>query len=118
MLRAVASPAQDLGFNSGSFAVTAGAEYRLRLAGRIPEASVGSAYVGAIFLTAADVEVGRDVHPLVPAVISAGTATTDAAGRFALTSSALEAGRYRLRAAYSGDAAHWPAWADVGATVP
>ncbi len=50
MLRAVASPAQTLGFNSDAFAVTPGAEYRLWVAGRFPEASIGSAYVAVIFL--------------------------------------------------------------------
>jgi hypothetical protein len=118
MLRAVATPAQELGFNAEGFAVSPGSEYRLWLAGRFPAASVGSAYVTPIFLTAADVEVRRDIHPLAPAIILAGTTTTDGAGRFSITSSGLEAGRYRLRATYPGDAARWPAWAEADATVP
>jgi hypothetical protein len=118
MLRVVATPTQDIGDNSGSFAVTPGAEYRFWLAVRVPEASVGSAYVAAIFLTADWSEVRRDIHPLAPAPISVGTATADASGRFSLTSSALEAGRYRLRAAYPGDATRWPAWAEADALVP
>ncbi len=60
----------------------------------------------------------RGTHPLAPAAIPVGTATADATGRFSLTSSALEAGRYRLRAACPGDATRWPAWAEASALVP
>ncbi len=118
MLRVVVVPTQDLGFNSDPFAVTPGASYRFWLAGRIPEASIGSAYAGVIFLGPAETEVRRDVRPLAPVAIEAGRATTGATGAFALTSSDLEAGRYRLRAAFPGDAARWPAWAEAEALVP
>ena len=118
MLRAVVSPVQTLGFNSDAFAVTPAAEYRFWLAGRIPETSIGSAYAAVIFLAASDAEVRRDAQALAPAPIPVGTATTDATGSFSLTSSALDAGRYRLRAAYPGDATRWPAWAKADALVP
>lgn len=118
MLRAVVTSSQTLGLNSGDFAVTPGAEYRMWLAARIPEASIGSAYVAAIFLKADGSEVRRDIRQLAPAPIAIGTATTDATGAFSLTASALEAGRYRLRASYAGDEVLWPAWADVEATAP
>ncbi len=118
MLRAVATHGQELGFNSDAFAVRPGSDYQLWVAGRFPATSVGGAYVAPIFLTAADVEVQRDIQPLAPATISAGTTTTDGAGRFSMTSSGLEPGRYRLRATYPGDAARWPARAEADATVP
>ncbi len=79
---------------------------------------VGSAYVAPIFLTADWSEVRREIHPLAPAAIPVGTATADATGAFSPTSSALEAGRCRLRAAYPGDANRWPAWAKADALVP
>ena len=118
MLRVVATPAQAVGDNSDSFAVTPGAAYRFWLAVRVPEASVGSAYIAPIFLTADWSEVRRDIHPLAAAAISVGTATADASGRFSLTTSAMDAGRYSLQASYPGDAARWPAWAKADALVP
>ncbi len=118
MLRAVASPTQTIGFNSDGFTVTPGAEYRLWVGGRFPEASIGSAYLAVIFLRSSDVESRRDRIPLAPVAIPLGGATTDAAGGYSFASSALEAGRYRLRAAYPGDATRWPAWAKADALVP
>ena len=118
MLRVVATPAQYIGDNSGSFAVTPGAEYRFWVAVRVPEASIGSAYIAPIFLRTEQSEGRRDIHPLAPAPIPVGTATTDAAGAFSLTTSVIEAGRYRLRAAYPGDAARWPAEAQVDTLAP
>jgi hypothetical protein len=117
MLHAVATSAQSLGFNSDGFGVVPGAAYRFWLAGRIPEASIGSAYVAVIFLSA-DLEVRRDVHPLAPAAIELGAAAADSFGRFSLTSAVLEPGRYWLRATYPGDASRWPAWADADVAVP
>jgi hypothetical protein len=84
----------------------------------VPEASVGSAYVAPIFLRTGWSEVRRDIHPLAPVAIPVGTATTDASGRFSLATSALEAGCYRVRAAYPGGAARWPAWAHVEVIAP
>ena len=118
MLRVVATTTQAVGDNSGSFAVTPGAQYRFWVASRIPEASIGSAYIAPIFLVAGGSEVRRDIHQLAPAPIPVGTATADATGAFSLTTSAMEAGRYRLRAAYPGDDARWPAWARVDVIVP
>jgi hypothetical protein len=118
MLRVVATTTQAVGDNSGSFAVTPGAEYRFWAAARIPEGSIGSAYIAPIFLVAGGSEVRRDIHQLAPAPIPVGTATADATGAFSLTTSAMEAGRYRLRAAYPGDDARWPAWARVDVIVP
>jgi len=117
MLRAVASSSETLGFNSDTFGVTPGAEYRFWFSGRVPEASIGSAYVAVIFVSDVS-EVRRDVHPLAPAAISLGDLTTDRTGWFSFTSPTLEVGRYRLRATYPGDATRWPAWADADVAIP
>ena len=118
MLRVVVTPTQTLLSNSGSFAVTPGAQYRFWDAARIPEASIGSAYIAPIFLKADQSEVRRDSHPLAPAPIPVGTATTDATGAFLLTTSVMEPGRYDLRAGYAGDDARWPARAAVDGVIP
>jgi hypothetical protein len=118
MFRVVATPTQAVGVESASFAVTPGAAYRFWVAVRVPESSVGSAYVAPIFLKADGSEVRRDIHPLVPAPIPLGSATTDPAGAFSLATSALEAGRYHLQAGFAGDAIHWPARARVDLVVP
>ena len=118
MLRVVATPTQAVGDNSGSFAVTPGAAYRFWIAVRVPEASVGSAYVAPIFLRADQSEVRRDIHPLAPGPIAVGTATTDATGAYALTMSGVDAGRYWLDATYAGDKAYWPARARTEVTLP
>jgi len=118
MLRVVATPSLAVGDNSGSLAVTPGAAYRFWVATRVPEASIGSASIAPIFLTADWSEVRRDIHPLAAAAISVGTATTAATGAFSLTTSAMDAGRYRLGATYPGDATRWPAWAEADALVP
>lgn len=118
MLRTVVAPVQTLSSNSCAFSVTPGAEYRLWFAARIPEASMGSAYVAPIFLNGDWADLGRDVHPLAPAPIAVGVAVTGAMGRFSLTTDVLEAGRYRLQATYPGDTARWPAWARAEVVVP
>jgi len=118
MLRAVVTPTQTLLSNSGSFAVTPGAQYRFWVAARIPEASIGSAYIAPIFLKADQSEVRRDIHPLAPAPVPVGNATTDAIGAFSATTVVLEAGRYHLRAGYAGDDARWPARAAVDGVIP
>ena len=118
MLRVVATSTQAVGDNSGSFAVTPGAAYRFWIAVRVPEASVGSAYVAPIFLKADQSEVRRDIHPLAPVPIPAGVATTDATGAYTLTTSPLDAGRYRLLVEYAGNATYWPARARTEVEVP
>ena len=118
MLRVVATSTQAVGDNSGSFAVTPGAAYRFWIAVRVPEASVGSAYVAPIFLKADQSEVRRDIHPLAPAPIPAGAATTDSKGAYTLTTSPLDSGRYRLLVEYAGNPTYWPARARTEVTVP
>lgn len=118
MFRVVATPTQAVGVESASFAVTPGATYRFWIAVRVPESSVGSAYIAPIFLKTDWSEVRRDIHQLAPAPIPVGTTTTDATGGYTLTSSSLEAGRYRLLAEYAGDATFWPARARTEVTVP
>jgi len=109
---------QPVGVASASFAVTPDGACRFRVAVRVPEASVGSAYVTPIFLTSVWSEVRRDRYPLAPAPIPAGSATTDAPGGYTLTTSPLEAGRYHLFAEHAGDATYWPARARTEVTVP
>ena len=118
MLRVVATPTQTLVANSGSFAVTPGAEYRFWVAVRVPEASIGNAYVTPNFLATDQIERWRDRYPLAPTPIPVGPTTTDATGAYSVTTSALEAGRYRLAATYAGDPMYWPARAEVEVVVP
>ncbi len=115
MLRVVVSSSQSTGINSGEFGVHPGAAYRIWLDVRVPASSIGSAYVAPIFL--GDQEVGRDIHPLAPARITLGTATTDATGAYVLPVAGLEPGRYAVNATYAGDPARWPARAHAEATV-
>jgi hypothetical protein len=118
VLRAVVTPSQTLGVNSGSFAVTPGATYRFWVAVRVPEASVGSAYIAPIFLGTDQIERRRDTLALAPAPIPLGVATPDAKGAYTLMSSPLDAGRYRLLVEYAGNATYWPARARTEVTVP
>lgn len=113
MFRVVATADQDLGVNSGEFAVTPGAEYRFWLGARVPATSSDSSYVAVFFLTADWIELQRDTHPLAPAAVAAGTATTGPTGAFSVTTVALETGRYGLRAGYAGDDPFWPSTAEV-----
>jgi len=118
MFRVIATPTQAVGVESASFAVTPGATYRFWVAVRVPETSVGSAYIAPIFLKADWSEIRRDIHPLAPAPIPVGTTTTDATGAYSVTTTALEAGRYWLAATYTGDPTYWPAFARMVVTVP
>ena len=118
MMRAVVTPAQHLLSNSGTFPVTPGAAYRLWVAVRVQEASVGSACIAPIFLGTDQIERRRDRLAIAPAPIPAGAATTDATGGFSLTTSPLDAGRYSLLAEYPGNATYWPARARTEVTVP
>jgi hypothetical protein len=120
MLRVVVTPTQTLGFNSQPFAVTPGAQYRMWVAVRVPEASVGHLYLAVVFLKdEAGLQVsGQDTFPLTPAPIPIGSTVTDAAGAYSLTTSPLEPGRYRVLAESAGDATYWPARARTEVTVP
>jgi hypothetical protein len=116
MMRLRASPDQTIMSNSREFSVTPGATYRLWIAARVPEASVGSTTVDLIFLDANGIETDRAPRarlPVAPAPIPVGATTTDAEGGYRLVIADLEPGRYRLTADYAGDAAHWPARAAV-----
>lgn len=115
MLRVAATAAQSAGINSAEFPVHPGATYRVWVEVRVPAASVGNAYLAPIFL--ADQEIRRDIHPLAPAPIALGTATTDGTGAYTLAVTGLEPGRYALSATYAGDATRWPARAHAEATV-
>jgi hypothetical protein len=117
MLRVVATPTQTVMSNSGEFTVTPGAAYRLWLAVRVPEASIGSTVAGIIFLGADGVETERRMVPLAPAPTPAGSAAVDATGAFSLTTSNLEAGRYWLDVTYSGNGTCWPARTRTEVTV-
>lgn len=118
MLRVVATQSQTFFDNSGSFAVTPGGEYRFWVAVRVPEASADIVQIAPIFLKADQSEIRRDIHPLAPAPIPAGTTTPDASGVYTLATSPLEAGRYRLLVEYAGNATYWPARARTEVTVP
>jgi hypothetical protein len=110
MMRIVATPTDTFGSNSGVFRVTPGSAFRVWVAARVPETSMGSTWLAAMFL---GLDVPLDLVRLAPAPIPVGTATTDTTGAFLLATSALEAGRYRLRVAYAGDATRWPARAEA-----
>ena len=118
MLRVVPTPSQTFFSNSDFFTVTPGAGYRFWVAARIPEASAGNVQIALVFPKADQPEIRRDDHPLAPAPIALGTATTDATGGFSLTTSPFEAGRYALLAEYAGNATYWPARARTEVTVP
>ena len=119
MLRIVATPAQSVVSNSGEFSVTAGAPYRMWVAVRVPEASIGSTVVDLIFLGSGEIESTRERLQLaLPAPTPAGSTTTDVTGRYSLTTSALDAGRYWLAATYAGNPTYWPARQRTEVTVP
>lgn len=117
-MRVVATPTQWIMSNSTEFAVTPGAAYRLWLAVRVPEGSIGSTVAGIIFLGADGIETTREMMPLDPTQIPAGSTTVDATGAFSFTTSRLEAGHYRLTATYSGSRTYWPARARTEVTAP
>lgn len=109
MMRLRATSTQTILSNSGEFPVTPGATYRLWIAARVPEASVGSTDVDLVFLGGNGIETDRARMPVAPSPISVGGATADASGEYRLVIAGLEAGRYWVTAEYPGDAAHWPA---------
>ena len=117
MVRIVATPSQTMIVNSATFHATEGAEYRLWVTARVPEAAVGTTDVNLILLGGDGVESQRVRHHLAPASIAVATVTTDAAGAWSLTSSPLEPGRYRLLVEYPGDATYWPARARTELTL-
>ncbi len=84
----------------------------------MPEASADAVQIAPVFLKANQPEIDRDMYPLAPAPIPLGVATPDAKGAYTLTSSPLDAGRYRLLAEYVGNATYWPARARTEVTVP
>jgi hypothetical protein len=118
MMRAVVTPAPHLLSNSGTFPVRPGAPYRFRVAVRVPEASVASAYIAPIFLATDQIERRRDPLALAPAPIPAGVATPDAQGVYTLTTSPLDAGRYRLLVEHAGSPTYFPARTRTEVTVP
>jgi hypothetical protein len=115
MMRIVATPADSFGSNSGVFRVTPGAAFRVWVVARVPEASIGSTWLAAMFL---GLDVPLDLVRLAPAPVSLRASTTDAIGAFSLPAGPLEAGRYRLRVSYDGDATYWPARAETEMLVP
>jgi hypothetical protein len=118
MVRIVATPMQTMIVNSASFQATAGAQYRLWVAARVPEAAIGTTDVNFILLGGNGLESQRVRHHLAPVPIDVATSATDATGAWSIPSARLEAGRYRLLAEYAGDATYWPARARSELTVP
>ncbi len=116
MLRVMATTTQSVGLNSSGFEVTHGADYRLSVAVRVPEGSIGAAYIATIFLDGT--EVARHRLSLAPAPIRLASVVTIADGSFSVSPGGLEAGRYTVQAAYAGDRSRWPASATSTVTLP
>ena len=118
MMRLRASSKQTILSNSREFSVTSGATFRLWIAARVPEASVGSTDVDLIFLDRTGTETGRARLPVAPAPIPVGSTASEATGAYRLVVTGLEPGRYRVTAEYAGHATYWPARAGLAVTVP
>jgi len=108
MLRLVALPSDLFNFNSGEFAVKPGAAYHFSVATRIPDSSAQSAYIAVIFLHGT--EIARHRLALAPAPVDLGEIVTNEVGRFDITLSDMDTGRYRLRLNFAGDLSHWPSF--------
>ncbi len=118
MMRLRASPKQTILSNSRDFRVTPGAMYRLWIAARVPEASVGSTAVDLIFLDGTGTEIDRARLPVAAAPIPLGSTASDATGTYRFVVTDLEPGRYQVAAEYAGHATSWPARAGLAVSVP
>ncbi len=102
-----AAAGQDVGLNSGSFAVSAGATFTVTFKATVAPASAGHGYFDVVFL-AGDTEVTRFKVDLAAADLSLGQVQTDAEGRFQVDLASLPAGSLEVHAWYPGDDSRWP----------
>jgi hypothetical protein len=109
-LHVTAKPDQDAAINSTRFAVTAGAEFTVTVVARVSPKSQGSGYFCIMFHDA-DRELRRFMIPIKPADILLSEAVTDSNGAYHLQLSEAPPPTVALKAWYSGDDAHWPAFA-------
>jgi hypothetical protein len=107
-LHVSADAGQDAAANSPRFPVSGGASYTATFVARVAPESLGSGYFAIIFSDGQS-ELTRQMVPLAAAVVPLGTATTDAAGSYALALPAEALLPGTLRATFAGTADAWPA---------
>jgi hypothetical protein len=117
MLQLSAQPDQDLFVDSSVFPVTAGTAFEFAVDDSVPETSIGTAYVGVVFLGSDGLEISRTIIPFESAPQRLGTVRTDASGSGVADFDGLGAGRYSVRLSYPGDLNHWPSSSDYDTTV-
>ena len=102
---------QIAAINSGSFAVTAGANYTVSFDAKVSPGSLGSGYFTVIFLSSSS-ESDRKEIPLSPATIQVGSATTGEDGTFDVVLQGLPTNvQLQVLVVYPGDNQYWPAYA-------
>ncbi len=107
-LHITAQAGTALGLNSGSFGVTPGAQFTLRITARVSPVSVGSGYFTLIWFDAAGNEPSRETSLFQPYTQTLGTVTTAAEGSFSIGNS-VDPNLFKITAQYAGSAALWPA---------
>lgn len=112
MVRVLATATESARLDSASFTVTPGATFRATFWARIAPASIGSGIFDLVFIDAPN---GYLSTPLRAAKATIGTATTTAAGGFALSLLPVASSAVVLEATWPGDAAHFPGY---GRTSP
>jgi hypothetical protein len=122
-VQVLAAVRESAGLDSAPFPITAGAEYRLTIAARIAPAALGSGYFWLAWRDANDfLQVPSpspgtphsESLPIAPGHLPMGTATTNAAGQYQVSLSALGNEAASVAATFAGDSGHWPAAARVG----
>lgn len=111
-LRITAQPGQAKGLNSNAIAVTAGAQFTLKVTARVSPLSVGSGYFTLIWFDVNGNEPSREIIMFQPQTITVGSPATAADGSFSI-GTALDPNIYQFTAAYGGSSTQWPSMAKL-----
>jgi hypothetical protein len=126
MTQVIASPSQFATLDSALFPVVAGGPFDLSITARIATAALGSGNFIVAFQDASGTGTYLRMPgpspgallaqsiPFTPAMVPVGSVTTDANGSFRFSISTLSGAALTAKAAYAGDAQHWPALARTG----
>lgn len=111
MLQVKAAPGEPVTINSSTFAVTAGASYRVTFDARVTLVSEPVGYF-AIFFLGKGSEIARHAVAIEPPCLTY-QAVSDASGAFQLTLTGIPSGHFVLQAESAPDSDHWPGYARI-----
>ena len=110
-LHVSATPNQDVGLNSDSFAVTAGRPFTFTIRARVDPPTKASGYFDIVFLSDAG-EGKRVTIPIALARKAIGETRTEADGSYSFQLTGLTPGTWSVRAWFAGSDELWPASAE------